>query len=327
MEGKMEYKFLGSTGIQVSQLCMGTMTFGNEADKQESTAMFNRCRDAGINFFDCANVYSQGAAENILGPLISKSRDELVITTKAFGQMGTDINAKGSSRRNITASLEASLKRLQTSYIDIYFLHRFDLNTPLEETLSTLNDLVTQGKIRYIGASNFAAWQVAKALGVSALHDWPSIQCIQPMYNLVKRQAEVEILPLAQSENVAVVSYNPLGGGLLTGKYGQKIESSDNRLGRDPKYGIRYGDDWMLDAAMKYVSFARENGYNPVSLAVSWAAAHPGLTAPIIGARNVGQLEDSLHSIEIDMTPELYQKIASLTPTPAPATDRTDDLK
>lgn len=323
----MEYKFLGSTGIQVSQLCMGTMTFGNEADQKESKAMFNRCRDAGINFFDCANVYSQGKAEEILGPLISESRDELIIATKGWGQMGTDINAKGSSRRNITASLEASLKRLQTSYIDLYYLHQFDPYTPLEESLATLSDLVTQGKIRYIGASNFAAWQVAKALGVSAAHDWPSFQCIQPMYNIVKRQAEVEILPLAQSENVAVVSYNPLGGGLLTGKYGQKIESSQNRLGRDKNYGIRYGDEWMLVAAMKYVAFARENNINPVSLAISWAAAHPGITAPIIGARNIDQLEDSLGSIEIDMTPELYQKIADLTPTPAPATDRTDDRK
>ena len=323
----MEYKFLGSTGIQVSQLCMGTMTFGNEADEQESAAMFNSCRDAGINFFDCANVYSQGKAEDILGPLVTESRDKFVITTKAFGQMGTDINAKGSSRRNIIASLEASLKRLQTSYIDIYFLHRFDPNTPLEETLATLSDLVTQGKIRYIGASNFAAWQVAKALGLSALHDWPSIQCIQPMYNIVKRQAEVEILPLAQSENVGVVSYNPLGGGLLTGKYGRKIESSQNRLGREENYGKRDGDDWMLDAAMNYVAFARENDLNPVSLAVSWAAAHPGITAPIIGARNIVQLEDSLRSVEIDMTPELYKKIANLTPTPAPATDRTENFR
>ena len=241
--------------------------------------------------------------------------------------MGTDINAKGSSRRNIIASLEASLRRLNTSYIDIYFLHRFDPHTALEETLATLNDLVTQGKIRYIGASNFAAWQVAKALGVSALHDWASFKCIQPMYNIVKRQAEVEILPLALSENIGVVSYNPLGGGLLTGKYGQKIESSQNRLGNVEMYKKRYGDDWMLDAAIRYETFARDNDINPVSLAVAWVAAHPGVTAPILGARNVGQLEDSLGSLEIDMTTDLYQKIASLTPEPAPATDRTEDFR
>jgi aryl-alcohol dehydrogenase-like predicted oxidoreductase len=323
----MEYRFLGSTGIQVSQLCMGTMTFGNEADKAESAAMYNRCRNVGINFFDCANVYSQGKAEKILGGLIAGSRDELIITSKVWGQMGTDINAKGSSRRNIIASLEASLRRLNTSYIDIYFLHRFDPHTDLVETLATLDDLVTQGKIRYIGASNFAAWQVAKALGVSALHDWAAFKCIQPMYNLVKRQAEVEILPLALSENIGVVSYNPLGGGLLTGKYGQKIESSQNRLGNVEMYKKRYGDDWMLAAAMRYEAFARDNDINPVSLAVAWVAAHPGVTAPILGARNVAQLEDSLRSVEIDMTPELYQKLASLTPAPAPATDRTEDFR
>lgn len=323
----MEYRFLGSTGIQVSRLCMGTMTFGNEADKQESTAIFNRCRDAGINFFDCANVYSQGEAENILGGLIAGSRDEVVITSKVGGQMGTDINAKGSSRRNIIASVEASLKRLNTSYIDIYFLHEFDPHTPLEETFGTLDELVTQGKIRYIGASNFAAWQVAKALGVSALHDWASLKCIQPMYNLVKRQAEVEILPLAQAENIGVVSYNPLGGGLLTGKYGQEIESSENRLGSVEKYKKRYGDDWMLDAAIRYEAFAIDKGMNPVSLAIAWVAFYPGVTSPIIGARNVGQLEDSLNSMKIDMTPELYQKIAKLTPAPAPANDRTEDFR
>jgi len=323
----MEYKFLGSTGIRVSQLCMGTMTFGNEADKAESRAMYNRCRDAGVNFFDCANVYSQGKAEEILGDLIAGARDELVITSKVWGQMGTDINAKGLSRRNIMSCVEASLERLKTSYIDIYFMHQFDPHTPLEETLGALDDLVTQGKIRYIGASNFAAWQVAKALGVSALHNWASLKCIQPMYNIVKRQAEVEILPLALSENIGVVSYNPLGGGLLTGKYGHRIESSQNRLGKVDMYKKRYGDDWMLDASIQYEAFARANGINPVSLAVAWVAAHPGVTAPILGARNVRQLEDSLRSLEIDMTRDLYQKIASLTPTPAPATDRTEDFR
>ncbi len=323
----MEYRFLGSTGIRVSQLCMGTMTFGNEAGKQESAAMYNRCRDAGINFFDCANVYSQGEAEKILGNLIAGSRDELVITSKVWGQMGTDINAKGSSRRNIIASVEASLTRLNTSYIDIYFLHGFDPHTAMEETLATLDELVTQGKIRYIGASNFAAWQVAKMLGVSARHDWASLKCIQPMYNIVKRQAEVEILPLALSENIGVVSYNPLGGGLLTGKYGKKIESSQNRLGNVETYKKRYGDDWMLAAAIEYEAFARDNSINPISLALAWVSAHPGITAPIIGARNVSQLEDSLDSVKINMTPELYQEIASLTPAPAPANDRTEDFR
>lgn len=323
----MKHRYLGSTGIQVSQLCMGTMTFGSEADRTESAALFRRCRDAGINTFDCANVYSQGAAEEILGELTVGCRDELVITSKGWGQMGADINARGLSRRNLIGSVEASLKRLRTSWIDIYFLHRFDPHTPLEETLSTLDVLVRQGKIRYLGASNFAAWQVAVALGVAALHDWTSLACIQPMYNLVKRQAEVEILPLAQSARLGVLSYNPLGGGLLTGKYGRTIEPSEHRLGRVAIYSRRYGDEWMLEAAVKYVDFARANGYNPVSLAVAWAAAHPAITAPIIGARTTAQLEDSLNALDIDMTEELYHQLAALTPTPPPATDRTDDIK
>lgn len=323
----MQYNFLGTTGIKVSELCLGTMTFGNESDERESAALFSRCRDAGINFFDCANVYSKGRAEEILGGLIQGSRDELIITSKVWGQMGDDINAKGLSRRNIIASLEASLKRLRTSYVDIYFLHRFDENIPLEETLAALDDLVKTGKVRYIGASNFTAWQVAKGLGISALHDWAAFQCMQPMYNLVKRQAEVEILPLAQSEKVGVVCYNPLGGGLLTGKYGTRLAESENRLGRVDVYRRRYGDEWMLTAAQDYLQFCRENGYNPVSLAVAWAAAHPGITAPLIGARNVAQLEDSLGSTELDMSPELYAQLSALTPAPPPATDRTDDLK
>lgn len=322
----MEYTFLGNTGVQVSQLCMGTMTFGNEADKDESAAIFKKCRDSGINFFDCANVYSQGKAEKILGELIEESRDDLIITTKVWGQMGDDINNQGSSRRNIIASAEASLKRLKTSYIDIYLLHRFDHHTPLEETLSALSDLVTQGKVRYIGASNFAAWQMAKAMGVSAKYGWPSFKCIQPMYNLVKRQAEVEILPFAEHENVAVISYNPLGGGLLTGKYGKNIEESSNRLGSNKIYKKRYGDEWRLDAALDYVKYAQDKGYNPVSLAVAWVAAHPSITAPIIGARNVAQLEDSLNAAAIDMTAELYDDLCRMTPTPAPATDRSEDL-
>jgi len=200
----MKYRYLGNTGIQVSYLCMGTMTFGREADEAASRAMFNQCRDAGINFFDCANVYNKGRAESILGELISDCRDELIVTSKFGGPMGSDLNARGASRRHLVSSLEASLKRLNTDYVDIYFLHHPDEHTPLEETLRALDDVVAQGKVRYTGVSNFAAWQIARALGVSAQNGWAPFHCVQPMYNLVKRQAEVEILPLAQSENLGV---------------------------------------------------------------------------------------------------------------------------
>lgn len=321
----MKYHYLGNTGVQVSTLCMGTMTFGREADKAESRAMFNRCRDAGINFFDCANVYSQGQAESILGELIADCRDELIVTSKFGAAMGTGLNDGGGSRRHLAASLETSLRRLNTDYLDIYFLHRFDEQAPLVETLSALNDVVAQGKVRYIGCSNFAAWQIAKALGVSALNGWTPLHCVQPMYNLVKRQAEVEILPLAQSENLGVIGYNPLGGGLLSGKYGNNRQAEQGRLTGDDMYRKRYREQWMYDAAVKFTQLAADHGYHPVSLAVAWAAHHPAVTAPIMGARNVEQLTDSLQAADIEMSPDLYEEICRLTPTPPPATDRSED--
>ena len=216
----MEYRTLGRTGVQVSRLCFGTMSFGGDADEATSAAMFRRCRDAGINFFDCADVYQAGRSEEILGRVMAGERDELVITTKVHFPMGPDVNQRGLSRRHIMQAVAGSLRRLATDRIDLYFVHGFDARTPIDETLRALDDLVHQGKVLYLGVSNWAAWQIAKALGISALHDLARFECIQPMYSLVKRQAEVEILPLALSEQVGVISYSPLGSGLLSGKYG-----------------------------------------------------------------------------------------------------------
>jgi aryl-alcohol dehydrogenase-like predicted oxidoreductase len=322
----MKYNYLGKTGMQVSCLCMGTMTFGREADKAESKAIFNQCRDAGINFFDCANVYSQGRAERILGGLISDCRHELIVTSKFGGAFDDDPNNKGGSRRNLMSSLEASLKRLNTDHLDIYFLHHFDPRTPLEETLRALHDVVAQGKVRYTGVSNFAAWQIAKALGICALNRLVPIHCVQPMYNLVKRQAEVEILPLAASENLGVISYNPLGGGVLTGKYGRDRRSEQGRLTADDMYQKRYGEQWMYETAANFAQLAAENGFHPVALAVAWTAHHPAVSAPIIGARNVEQLNASLQAADMELSPEIYEAVCRLTPPPPPATDRTEIL-
>ena len=321
----MDYKLLGNTGVKVSQLCFGTMSFGGDADEETSAAMFGCCRDAGINFFDCADVYQAGSAEIILGKLIQGCRNEVVITTKVYFPMGDDINARGATRKHMMRSVEESLKRLGTDYIDIYFIHRFDDITPLEETLRVLDDLVRQGKILYSGASNYAAWQVAKTLGLSAQHDWARFECIQPMYNLVKRQAEVEILPMAHSENLGVIPYSPLGGGLLTGKYGKGLRPELGRLINNKMYQTRYGFDWMYETAEHFTSLARRQGVSPAGLAIAWVAAHPAVTAPIIGARNLEQLQDSLQSLEIEMTPEMYSEISALSPEPVPATDRTEE--
>jgi aryl-alcohol dehydrogenase-like predicted oxidoreductase len=303
------------------------MSFGDTADEQGSAAMFNRCLEVGINFFDCANVYAGGRSEEILGDLIGDRRDELIITSKVFFPTGSDINARGASRRHIQSAVEASLKRLQTDYIDIYFIHKFDVSTPIEETLRVLDDLVKTGKILYPAASNFAAWQVAKALGISAREGLARFECIQPMYNVVKRQAEVELLPMAQSENVGVIPYNPLGGGLLTGKYGTDKRPGAGRLVENQMYQARYGEAINYKVAERFTEFARERNLTPASLAVAWVASHPAVTAPIIGARDLGQLEGSLKSLDIDMTSELRTEISALSPEPPPATDRLEEYR
>jgi aryl-alcohol dehydrogenase-like predicted oxidoreductase len=320
----MDYKFLGNTGVKVSSLCFGTMTFGGDADEETSAAMFNRCRKTGINFFDCANVYNGGRAEEILGKLMIGCRDELVITSKFFGITGPDVNARGAHRLHIRQAVEQSLARLGTDHIDVYFIHHFDSNTPLEETLRGMDNLLRDGKILYPAVSNFAAWQVEKALGIANLHGWAPIQVIQPMYNLVKRQAEVEILPMAEAEHLAVVPYNPLGGGLLTGKYGVNKRPQTGRLIENPMYSKRYGDNWVYDVADAFSNFSRERGFDPVSLAIAWVSSHPAITAPILGARNVEQLEGSLKSLDINMTPTLRKEISSLSPEPPLATDRSE---
>ena len=321
----MEYRFLGRTGVQVSPLCFGTMSFGGEADEETSAAMFHRCREVGVNFFDCADVYQHGRAEEILGKLIAPCRDEVVLTSKVYFPMGAGVNARGATRYHILRAVEGSLKRLGTDRIDVYFIHRFDDFTPLEETLRTLDDLVTQGKILYPAASNFAAWQVAKALGISAKAGWAPFAVLQPMYNLVKRQAEVELLPMALSEGLGVIPYSPLGGGLLSGKYGVARRPEQGRLVSNTMYQTRYHEGWMTQVAEDFTAFAQARGYHPVSLAVAWVGGHPAVTAPIIGARNLTQLEDSLGALKVAMTPELRAEIGALSPEPPPATDRNEE--
>lgn len=304
---------------------MGTWSFGGEADEDTAAAMFHRCRDVGINTFDCADVYQDGRSEEILGRLIADCRDEVIITTKAYFPTADQPNAAGASRRHIMASVEASLQRLNTDHIDIYFIHRFDRRTALEDTLRALDDLVTQGKIIYPAVSNFAAWQMVKALGICAREGWAPLKCIQPMYNLVKRQAEVEILPAARAENLGVLTYSPLGGGLLTGRYGVGRRPRSGRLVEDEIYQVRYGAEWMYELAERFADLARERGLSPAALAIAWVGSHPAVTAPIIGTRNVAQLDDCLGAAEIKMTPALRSEISDLTPAPPPATDRNEE--
>jgi aryl-alcohol dehydrogenase-like predicted oxidoreductase len=320
----MRYRPLGRTGVQVSELCLGTMTFGAEADHAESARMYSAARDRGVNFFDCANTYAKGRSEQVLGKLIASHRDEIVLTSKTYNAISKDINGKGSSRRYLVKAVEQSLQRLGTDRIDVLFMHRFDPLTPLEETLRGLEDLVRAGKILYPGASNFAAWQVAKALGIAERHAWSRFEVMQPMYNLVKRQAEVEILPLAQSEELGVMCYSPVGGGLLSGKYGKDKRPVGARLVDNAMYGKRYSEQWAYETAGEFTALCEQQSVHPVSMAVAWAGAHPQITSAIIGGRTAVQLEPALAAPEVEMTPELYARISALSRTPPPATDRLE---
>lgn len=321
----MQYRGLGQTGVQVSSLCMGTMSFGGDADENMSQKIFSLCREKGINFFDTADVYNNGKSEEILGRLIRNSRDEVVLASKVHFPTGKDINASGLSRRHIMLAVEASLKRLGTDRLDLYFLHSYDPRTGIEEPLRALDDLVHQGKILYPAVSNWAAWQIAKGLGISERKNFARFECISPLYNLVKRQAEVEILPLAAAEKLGVIAYNPLGGGLLSGKYGLNTKPEKGRLIENILYVKRYGDPVNFEIAEKFCLHARERGIHPASLAIAWVMSHPAITAPVLGARNVDQLKVLLEAIDIQMTPEWRAEISSLSVEPPPFTDRSEE--
>ena len=320
----MKTKLLGRTGISVSELCFGTMSFGGDADEATSAAMYKAVRDAGINFFDCANEYNKGKSEEILGRLAKDHRDELVLTTKCFNPTGPDVNARGASRRHVVKAVEASLRRMQTDRIDVLFLHRFDAATPIDEMMRALEDMVRAGKVIYPAVSNWSAWQTQRAVDIQEREGWARLQVTQPMYNLVKRQAEVEILPMAAANGIGVIPYSPAAAGLLSGKY---LGQASGRLKTNKMYEARYGEAWTFEVAEKFVSFCKDKGMHPVSAAIAWVGSHPAVTAPIIGARNLDQLKDSLASVDVKMTPELRAEMAELSRTPPPATDRLEEQR
>ena len=321
----MRYSLLGRTGVTVSRLSLGTMTFGAEADEAAAAAILGRALDAGINFVDTADVYSEGRAEQILGSLLRGCRDEVVLATKSYYPTGLGPNSRGSSRYHLVRAVEASLKRLATDRIDVYYLHHFDDQTDVGESLRALDDLVRQGKILYPACSNFAAWQVAHALGLSATDGLARLCAIQPMYNLLKRQAEVEILPMAEALELAVVPYGPTAGGLLTGKYVGRARPDGTRFGTDAMYQARYADAANWAAAEAFAGLAGELGHGPATLSVAWVASHPAVTSVLLGARTVAQLEETLAAADLDLGQDVRARITALTPAPPLATDRSEE--
>jgi aryl-alcohol dehydrogenase-like predicted oxidoreductase len=295
----MEYRLLGQSGLMVSELCLGCMTFGREADETTSRAIIRRYLDAGGNFIDTADVYAEGASEEITGRAIRDRRGEIVLATKVRFATGPGPNDVGISRRHIIQGCEASLRRLGTEYIDLYQVHCWDAATPIAETLSALSDLVHQGKVRYIGASNFTAWQIMRSAHVSETRGFEPFVSLQPQYSLVERTIEYEIVPACEATGMSIIPWGPLGGGFLSGKY---------RPGEQPPEDSRIAhaeDAWEESWRRRAVErnwrildvvgdIAEQSGKSYAQVALNWVLHRPRVAAPIIGARTVEQLEDNL---------------------------------
>ncbi len=323
----METRSLGRSGLKVSSLCMGTMTFGNQADKATSFAMMDKALAAGISFIDTSNSYplggtyeQLGGTEKIIGEWLSGKRDKIVLASKCFSPTGPGANEKGLSRKNIIKAVEDSLRRLQTDYLDLIQAHRFDPTTPMDETLRAFDDLVTQGKVRYIGVSNWRSWQIAKALGMAERKNYIRIDSVQPRYNLLFRMIEEELVPMCVSEGVGIISYNPLAGGMLTGRYrpGHQVEANTRfTLSGVAKAGELYQDRYWQEpvfaAVEKYRTWCGERDYDMVTTAVRWVMQQPGISSVIIGASRPEQLDASLAAAELSpLSKEDLQDLSQL---------------
>lgn len=317
--------FLGTTGVKVSRIALGAMSFGGDADEATASAIWRAARDAGINLVDTADVYNEGRSEEIVGRLMRGERDQIVLASKAYFPTSGDSNGRGSSRFHLVRAVEGSLRRLATDRIDLFYVHRFDDVTALDDTLRTLDDLVASGKILYPACSNFAAWQVAHAIGIQRAARWAPLAAVQPMYNLAKRTAEIEILPMAHALGVAVIPYSPTAGGLFSGKYGAQRRPPSGRLLDNKMYAVRYAEPALYQLADRFTALASELGHHPVTLAVAWVACHPAVTSVLVGGRNVEQLAPALAAREVVLDAATRARISELVPAPPPATDRNEE--
>ena len=316
----MEYIRLGNTGLKVSRICLGCMSYGepNERwpwalDEEASRPFIQRALELGINFFDTADVYTRGKSEEVVGRALRDftPRDQVVIATKVRGEMGPGPNDQGLSRQHILSSIDASLKRLGTDYVDLYQIHRWDHATPIEETLEALNDVVRMGKARYIGASSMYAWQFAKALFTADLHGWTRFVSMQPHYNLIYREEEREMLPLCRDQGIGVIPWSPLARGLLTGgrvKDGKETPRAQTDGFAKHLYAHRH--DFGIVERLAEVSKAR--GLPDAQVALAWMLSKPGITAPIIGATKLHHLEDAVAALSISLSEEEIQKLEEL---------------
>lgn len=316
----------GRTGLHVSRLCLGTMTFGFQCDDDTSFAIMDTAFDAGITFFDTADMYplggpfeTVGRTEELIGTWMRRGgrrRDDVILATKCFGRTGPNPWDQGNSRKNIVRAIDASLRRLQTDHVDLYQIHFWDRNTPIDETLRAMDDLVTAGKVRYIGCSNTLAYQLARAIGRSELHGLSRFESVQPRYNLLFRENERELFPLCAEEQIAVIPYNPLAGGLLSGKHrpGAPTEGSRFTLGKaGAMYQDRYWQDQMFASVEAIRSVAEDVGTPMTTLAVQWCLANPIVTSPIIGASRPEQLAASVAAVSMPLDPDVKDRLDAIT--------------
>ena len=313
----MEYVRLGSTGLRVSRICLGAMTYGDPnwrrwiLDEEESRPFIKRALDLGINFFDTADMYSLGKSEEVLGRALNDfaTRDRVVIATKVFNPMSDDVNDRGLSRKHILSAIDASLKRLGTDYVDLYQIHRWDFDTPIEETLEALHDVVKAGKARYIGASTMMSWQLAKALYLADLHGWTRFVSMQNHYNLLYREEEREMMPLCLEEGIGVIPWSPLARGFLAGNRRRGERSATTREETDAYAHDLYYADPDYDVAERNAEIAREKGVSPAQVALAWLLAQPGVTAPIVGASKMDHLEQAVAALNITLTPDERKRL------------------
>jgi aryl-alcohol dehydrogenase-like predicted oxidoreductase len=309
----MNYRNLGRTGVMVSPLCLGCMMFGDRTSDEDSARIIDRAIDAGINFLDTANIYGRGKSEEATGKALKQSgkRKRIVLATKVHFRMNDDDpNAGGNNRRHIIAECEASLRRLQTDYIDLYQIHQPRSDTPIDETLRALDDLVRSGKVRYIGTSNFASWQIIESLWVSKELGLHRIICEQPPYNILDRRIERELVPMARTYGIALIPWSPIAGGFLTGKY-----KRSEKQPVDARFQDR--NDWekmhLIEPAFKVLDrimeISEEKSCTPAQFALAWCMNKPGITCPIIGPRTIEQLEDNLGALEVNITDSDNKKI------------------
>ena len=312
----MEIRRMGRTGLKVSEICLGTMTFGNQADEATSHAIMDKAFDAGVFFFDTADAYPLGSTpdmlgrtEEIIGRWLQGRREDIVLATKCRNQMGPRPNDTGLSRKHILDAVDQSLRRLQTDYIDLYQMHAPDPEAPIDETLRALDDLVRSGKVRYIGCSNFPAWEICKALWTSERLNLARFDCVQPRYNILFRHIEDEILPLCRDQGLGVISYNPLAGGLLTGRYRKGQELQEHSRFALPiagnLYRERYWQQAQFEAVDRLQSYCAQREQSMTSVAVAWVLEQPGITSAIVGASRPEQLDESLRGVVLQLDDEM----------------------